>query len=79
MTAPPAERSFRASPLFPWIMLLVGLVAGIFIGRMSYSMAQAKLGNCVSADTARVVATGVSPGQCEDMCDDCSWVQGGVR
>ena len=49
----------RTRPFFPWIMLAVGLLIGYFVCRMTMQ-AQAKLGNCVSADTSRVVATRVS-------------------
>lgn len=77
MTAPPTE-TLRPRWYLPWIMLVLGLVIGFIVGRFTYSMAQAKLGNCVSSDTTEIVATGVSPSQCEAICDDCSWTQGGV-
>ena len=75
MTAPPAG-TFRERSYLPWIMLAVGLILGFFIGRMTYSMAQAKAGNCVSSDSSEVVATGVSAGECRDICPSCSWQQG---
>ena len=75
MTAPaeiPRSRSF-----LPWIMLIAGILIGYLFCRMTME-ATAKLGNCVSPDTSRVLATGVTPDQCEAICDECSWTQGGA-
>jgi hypothetical protein len=74
MTAPTTE-TFRSRWYLPWIMLALGLVIGYIVGRYTYSLAQAKVGNCVSSDTTEVVATGVSFGECRDICPTCSWTQ----
>jgi hypothetical protein len=74
MTTPPAGTSFRANRYFPWIMLLIGLIAGYFIGRATYSMAQARLGNCVSSDST-LVDSDVSQKECQAECPTCTWTQ----
>lgn len=71
---PPSPELLRTRSYFPWLMLLVGLVVGFFIGRLTISDAQARLGNCVSTDST-VFDTGVSQTECKADCPTCSWTQ----
>lgn len=72
MTARPTE-TYTPRPWLPWMMLLAGLIVGFIVGRMTASMAQARLGNCVTRDT--VVITGVSQKECQAECPTCTWTQ----
>ena len=72
MTAPaPAQLSrFR---WLPWIMLLVGLIIGYFIGKTSAATAPVT-GDCLKGDSTPA-STNVSQRQCRLDCPSCTWVQ----
>jgi hypothetical protein len=63
----------RRNWLVPLVMLLIGLIAGYFIGRQTMA-AQAQLGDCVRGDST-VVASNVSEQSCQATCRTCMWEQ----
>jgi hypothetical protein len=75
MSTPPLP---NPTPRTNWIlmvvMLLIGLVAGYFIGKKTTSDAQAVLGDCIRRDST-VVATNVSMQSCQISCSSCMWEQ----
>jgi hypothetical protein len=72
MTVPPSPVLFR-SRWFPWIMLLVGLVIGYFIGKTSAATAPVT-GDCLKGDSTPA-SINVSQRQCRLDCPSCTWVQ----
>ena len=74
MTSPPTPQPDRLRLFLPWFMLLLGLVIGYAVGRVSTNAKGGPLGNCIRRDTSSA-AKGVTQQSCQASCPTCTWEQ----
>ena len=63
----------RALRIHPWIYLVIGLLAGFVLGRVTGPKVAAvnPVGNCINRDTS-LFGT-LSKNDCRAQCPTCSW------
>ena len=72
MTPPSSPLLFRPR-WFPWLLLLVGLIIGYFVGKTSAAKARV-LGDCIRRDSTSA-SINVTEGECTLNCPTCTWVR----
>lgn len=77
MTPPPAGSRSVMERVLPWMLLVIGLIAGYWYGRSTCPKVDAVsgLGNCMTKDSTQVVLRNVSVDQCSAECPTCIWVR----